>query len=137
LIGLGKPGGFRGVTSRLSILPKKDLCIMAIKKLTEGQDFIRRVVTASKLPKAKATKLAVELWNMGPRSARLAENACNRELTPREEKRDEQMDARVVAIGEELGLRAYRQGDPRGHTIRVVVGKALANNWDGETTGCG
>ena len=110
---------------------------MAAKRLTERQDFIRRVVTASKLPNTKATKLAIELWNMGQRSARLAENACNRELTPREEKRDDAMDARVKAIGEELGLKAYRQGDPRGWTIRVEVGKELANNWDGETTGCG
>jgi len=107
------------------------------RKLTEKQDFIRRVVTASKLPETKSTKLAVELWNMGPRSARLAENACNRELTPRENTIDDRMDARVVAIGEELGLKAYRQGDPRGWTIRVVVGRELANCWDGETTGCG
>jgi hypothetical protein len=110
---------------------------MAIKKLTEQQDFIRRVVTASKLPKAKSTELAMELWEMGPRSARLAENACNRELTARENKIDNLLDARVEAIGEELGLRTYRQGDPRGWTIRVVVGKELSNNWDGESVGCG
>lgn len=120
---------------------KERLHIMATKKLTERQDFIRRVVTASteigKISKTKATALAVELWNMGPRSARLAENACNRELTERENKRDDAMDARVKAIGEELGLKAYRQGDPRGWTIRVEVGKALANCFDGETCGCG
>ena len=110
---------------------------MAAKKLTERQDFIRRIVAASVLPEAKATKLAVELFRMGPASARLAENACNRELTPREDARDDRMDARVEAIGKELGLKAYRQGDPRGWTIRVVVGRELATSWDAETVGCG
>jgi hypothetical protein len=112
-----------------------------VKKLTARQDFIRRVVTAStdigKTTKTKATALAVELWNMGPRSKWLAEAMCNRELTERENKRDDQMDARVAAIGVDLGLKAYRQGDPRGWTIRVEVPKELADCWDGITTGCG
>lgn len=111
------------------------------KKLTERQDFIRRVVTASantgKVTKTKATALAIELWCMGPRSKRLAEAMCNRELTERENKLDDQMDARVAAIGVELGLKAYRQGDPRGWTIRVEVPKELADCLDGLTTGCG
>ena len=142
MIGLGKPGSFRcislSVASRLSLFTKeKDLCIMATKKLTERQDFINRVVAASKLSKTKATKLAVELWNMRLYSAKLAEYACNRELSARENKRDDEMNARVKAIGEELGLKAYRQGDPRGWTIRVEVPRELANCCDGITTGCG
>lgn len=110
---------------------------MATRKPSERQDFINRVCAASKLPRRKAASLAVELWMMGPRSARLAEAECNRELSEREKRRDAEMDARVKAIGEELGVKAERQGDPRGWTIRVYVGKALANCWDGETTGCG
>jgi len=108
-----------------------------VRKLSEREDFIRRIQTASKIPIGKSKILARELWKMGPYSAKLAEHTCNRELTARENKRDDEMDARVKEIGEELGLRAYRQGDPRGHTIRVVVGKALASNWDGESVGCG
>lgn len=115
-----------------------------IKKLTPRQDFLRRVCEASKRANVENPKLevlvrrlAVELWNMGPRSHFLAEAACNRELTERETKRDEEMDARVVAIGKELGLKAYRQGDPRGWTIRVEVPQDLADCWDGISTGCG
>ncbi len=107
------------------------------KKADEKQDFIRRVVSASKIPSDKAIALAKELWNMSGRSSRLAEVACNRELTPAEDALDDRLDARVKEIGGELGLRAYRQGDPRGWTIRVVVGRELANCWDNETTGCG
>jgi hypothetical protein len=95
------------------------------------------VVAASKIPKAKSTELAKELWNMGPESSKLATASCNRELTEAEQVRDAEMDARVVAIGKELGLKAYRQDDPRGWTIRVVVPPELADNWDGESTGCG
>ena len=109
----------------------------AARKLTAREDFIRRVQTASKIPKGKSKILARELWAMGPYSAKLAEHACNRELSERETKRDNEMDARVEEIGKELGLKAFRQGDPRGWTIRVVVGKELSNNWDGETCGCG
>ena len=47
------------------------------------------------------------------------------------------MDAKVKEVGKELGLKAYRQGDPRGWTIRVVVPRELADCWDNETTGCG
>lgn len=106
-------------------------------------DFVRRVVTAATeregatITKEAATKLAVSLWLMGPKSSRLAEAACNRELTKREDRIDTEMDERVVAIGKALGLNAYRQGDPRGWTIRVEVPKHLADCWDGLTTGCG
>jgi hypothetical protein len=111
--------------------------IMATKKLTARQDFIRRIQLASKIPRGKSLILARELWAMGPYSSLLAEHTCNRELSERETKRDNEMDARVAEIGVELGLKAERQGDPRGWTIRVYVGKELANCWDGLTTGCG
>lgn len=107
------------------------------RRPSERQDFVNRVCAASSLSRRKSAKLAMILWRMGFYSKTLAENACNRELTERENKRDNEMDARVAEIGKELGLKAFRQGDPRGNTIRVVVGKELSNNWDGETCGCG
>lgn len=107
------------------------------RSLAAQHNFTRRVVTASKIPPTKAIELATELWKLAPESARLATASCNRELTDAEKERDAEMDARVVAIGVQLGLKAYRQDDPRGWTIRVVVPPELADNWDGETTGCG
>jgi len=104
-------------------------------------EFVRRVVAASnkigKVPEKKARTLANQLWSFRKESQRLAEAMCNRELTKREERRDEQLDGIVKDIGEEMGLVAYRQGDPRGWTIRVEVGRELANCFDGITTGCG
>lgn len=113
---------------------------MSVKE--EHDSFVRRVVTASlragKLTsQRKATVLANRLWNMRIRSSRLAEAACNRGLSEREDRIDTQMDETVKNIGEQLGLVAYRQGDPRGWTIRVEVPRDLADNWDGKTTGCG
>lgn len=108
---------------------------------TVRESFIRRVVEASvragKVTKTRATQLAAELYHMRFKSKRLAEAACNRELTDQETVFDTRLDTRVKEIGEELGVPAYRQGDPRGWTIRVVVGQELADCWDSETTGCG
>jgi hypothetical protein len=126
----------------------RKLTMATKKKLTERQDFIRRVVAAAATINGKTivgekdpTKLAEQLWRMGPRSKRLAERLCSEEMSEAESERvnriDDEMDAKVVAIGKELGLKAYRQGDPRGWTIRVVVGRDLADCMDGETTGCG
>ena len=100
--------------------------------------FIKGIVmSAEGCTVGYATKLAQELLKMGPRSARLAEIECGRSLTEYEKKNDSEMDCKVAKIGKELGLKAYRQGDPRGQTIRVVVGSRYTTNWDGETVGCG
>jgi hypothetical protein len=107
------------------------------RRFSARQDFVNRVCAASLLTRRKSARLAMILWRMGPYSSKLAENECNRELTEREKERDSQMDARVVEIGKELGLKAYRQGDPRGWTIRVIVPRELANCWDGISCGCG
>jgi hypothetical protein len=106
-------------------------------KLTERQDFIRRITLASKIPEKNARYLAISLWEKGPRSKRLAEAGCNREFTESERQSSAILDEAVKTIGELLGLQAYRQGDPRGNTIRVVVGAEFADNWDGISTGCG
>jgi hypothetical protein len=103
----------------------------------EKAKFIQQIVKASKLPADKAERLAKKLWHLGPESERLATASCNRELTKYENKRDDELDLLVKAIGVELGLNAYRQNDPRGWTIRVEVGRDLATCWDGETVGCG
>jgi hypothetical protein len=109
-----------------------------VEKTPIRDNFVRRVVLAAvNVPMVEARKLALRLRSMATESKCLAENACNRELTPSENARDDELDAKVKAIGLQLGLRAFRQGDPRGHTIRVLVGRDLADNWDGETTGCG
>jgi len=105
--------------------------------LTERQDFVRRIVAASKLPESKSRALAGKLYAMRYDSKQLAIDGCNRELTEAEKLLDNKMDAEVKAIGERLGLKAYRQDDARGNTIRVVVGQELADNMDGETVGCG
>jgi hypothetical protein len=105
---------------------------------TDDGRFIRGIVmSAESCSVGYATKLARELLRMGPRSEKLAETGCNRELTEYEIKEDKELGVKVHEIGNELGLRAYRQDDPRGWTIRVIVDKQYVNCWDGETVGCG
>jgi hypothetical protein len=104
---------------------------------SEREEFSDRIVKASALPEAKSRPLAERLWMMRFRSERLAVAKCNRELTEEEKALGADLDARVEAIGKELGLKAYRQDDPRGNTIRVEVGQEFADNWDGLTVGCG
>lgn len=100
--------------------------------------FIKGVVmSAEGCSVGYATKLAQELLKMGPRSAQLAKIECNRSLTEYEKKNDSEMDCNVAEIGKELGLKAYRQGDPRGYTIRVIVDRQYTTCMDGETVGCG
>jgi hypothetical protein len=105
---------------------------------TDDGRFIRGIVmSAESCGVGYATKLARELLGMGPRSKALAERYCNRSLYPHEKEEDENLDVRVLKIGMDLGLKAYRQGDPRGWTIRVEVDKQYTTCWDGETVGCG
>lgn len=121
------------VTVSREIELKKEI----FEKTDKGRFIKGIVMSAEGCTVGYATKLAQELLKMGPRSARLAEIECTRNLTEYEKKNDSEMDFKVVEIGKELGLKAYRQGDPRGQTIRVVVGRQYTTNWDGETVGCG
>jgi hypothetical protein len=66
---------------------------------------------------------------------RLAETACNREVTSHEEKRDASITAKVQAIAEELGFKVKFNGDPRGGAIRFILPSGKSNNWDGTTWG--
>lgn len=66
---------------------------------------------------------------------RLAETACNRELTQHEEKRDDSITAKVQAIADQLGFKVRFNGDPRGGAIRFILPSGRSNNWDGQTWG--
>lgn len=66
---------------------------------------------------------------------RLAETACNRDMTKHEEKREASIKGKVEAIAKELGFKVGFNGDPRGGTIRFILPSGKSNNWDGETWG--
>lgn len=67
---------------------------------------------------------------------RLAVEACNRELTPAEEKRDGQAMARIRKLLEKCEtagkvFAADFNGDPRGCCTKLRVPSGRTNNWGG------
>jgi len=50
----------------------------------------------------------------------LNENSCNYGLTPRQEKREENLEKKAKELGEGLGFKVYFQGDPRGCAVYLV-----------------
>lgn len=77
-----------------------------------------------------------ELVRLARAHARLAELACNQELTPRQEARDARTEARIREVLAPYGVRVKFQGDPRGYTVRLtfptVDGREPSNNWGGD-----
>lgn len=65
----------------------------------------------------------------------LAETACNRELTPKEIKKQHKLEFHVWGLVELLGLNVKFNHDPRGGYIRLLLPSKDHNNWDGETWG--
>ena len=66
---------------------------------------------------------------------RLAETACNRELSEQEQKQESAVKENVRAIAELLNFKVQFNGDPRGGAIRFVLPSGASNNFDGETWG--
>ena len=66
---------------------------------------------------------------------RLAEVACNQDMTAHEEKRETSITAKVMAIAKQMGFKVRFNGDPRGGAIRFILPSGKSNNWDGETWG--
>lgn len=81
--------------------------------------------------------VAKMLVRIGKKSSRLAVDECNRGLTPREKRTVERIEREVEALGRLIGLTAFRQGDPRGYTIRVILPKGISGNCVDGSAGCG
>ncbi len=65
-------------------------------------------------------------------SHRLAELACNQEVTSRQQARDVKLDEEVRALAAELGTTVVLQGDPRGAPVKVVCPSGYSNSFGGE-----
>lgn len=108
-----------------------------VGKMNIKDEFTKRVCMAANCSIEEAFIVCKELLKIADESKKLAVDACNRELTRREKYRDEDLDRIVAGYGRRLGLKTYRQDDPRGWTIRVEVGPEFADCMDGISTGCG
>jgi hypothetical protein len=63
---------------------------------------------------------------------RLAETACNRELTVQEIRKDENCMAEIIAICAPSDVAANFNGDPRGCVVKLRVPDGYNNDWGGE-----
>ncbi len=66
---------------------------------------------------------------------RLAELACDRELTRQEQDKNDRIEARVVDLLTLYQIPVRFEGDPRGGTIRMYFVSGASNNWGGEDWG--
>ena len=67
---------------------------------------------------------------------RLSENQCNSESWGiKDEKKREAIKERVRTLLELYHIPVQFNNDPRGGSIRMILGDHISNNWDGETWG--
>lgn len=70
---------------------------------------------------------AIRLQAIARSLHRLDEASCNYGLTPRQEKREENLEREAMKIAEDKGWHLYRQGDPRGWPLYVWSDAKLAD----------
>jgi hypothetical protein len=63
---------------------------------------------------------------------RLAETACNRELTVAEIRKEERIQMDVIAILAPHDCEVKFGGDPRGCVVKIVVPDGYTNDWGAE-----
>lgn len=82
----------------------------------------------------EVNRIADLILRQGTTYCRLQEDSCNVEMNDRQlarhEKKEQQVEARVTALAKKLGCVPDFQGDPRGHTIKLVVPSGKYGDWD-------
>lgn len=63
---------------------------------------------------------------------RLAETACNRELTVQEIRKEENMQMDIIAVLVPYDCEAKFGGDPRGCVVKIKVPDGYTNDWGAE-----
>lgn len=94
---------------------------MPSTKMTPFQELTDKLVKSLGLDPEEAESVARKMRRLGFKAVRLAEAACNRELTPAEEREDARLDAAFKALCESIGAKANMSGDPRGYVYHVVL----------------
>lgn len=62
----------------------------------------------------------------------LATNACNRELTEKEIRKQENVQMDIIAICADADVKPVFSGDPRGCTVKLQVPDGTTNDWGRE-----
>jgi hypothetical protein len=86
---------------------------------------------------ADAFKVARRMRRLAIPAARLAETACDRGLTRREEDTSAKLELAFKALCESVGCKARIYGDPRGFVFSVLFPDGFHNSWGGSECGFG
>ena len=73
------------------------------------------------------TYIYKDLLRISRALTQLDTNACNYGLSARQEKRVENLEKRAQELAQEIGLKAYHQGDPRGCSL-YLIDKTMNNS---------
>lgn len=86
-------------------------------------------------------QICTRISELAKRHHKLAEHACNRSLTKREEKEDEEIETLIKGLVSELPcvdglpIKPRFQGDPRGATVTLVMPDGRYDSWGGAECG--
>lgn len=108
---------------------------MSKKQQIEQTEFMHIIDEESKtgLEWHERRDLELELMKLARSYQRLQEADCNYGLSPRQQTRERNIEKRIRAIVERLGLSGVKfSGDPRGYTVKIVLPSGKTNNWGQE-----
>lgn len=90
------------------------------------------VIVARELPKATPWALT-ELCTLAKRHGNLQVKKCNVPFTEQDKKREENIEAKILAIAKEIGCtKVDFGGDPRGCAVKLVVKSGRTNDFAGD-----
>jgi hypothetical protein len=87
------------------------------------------------LTSSAVTGIAMTLMRLGASRARLAEHDCNVGLDDRGKRKLANIDNRIVALLANTKIKANLGGDPRGHTVKLILPSGTHNTWGGAEDG--
>lgn len=116
----------------VKINPEAQLAVKLYRQTKNNEYEATAVIHAT-----EAARDASMLMGMARSIHRLAEAACNRELTKAEQKRDSRLEKSVSEILAGYGLVAKFNGDPRGYAVNIHFPDGSYNTWGGKEEGWG
>ena len=96
------------------------------------QDALEFVFAMAKHANATTLRECRLLMRQAATLQRLAETACNRELTEREIRRQEKIQMDLIAILAPHDCEATFSGDPRGCVVKIQVPDGYTNDFGNE-----
>lgn len=106
---------------------------MTSEAQNRNREIIELTLTmARELPEAPSGQLAdvlAELCTIARQLQRSNENDCNYGLSPRQEKRAENLTRKAAELAKSIGCGIVANSDPRGYALFLTVPSGLTTDW--------